>query len=128
MLDRMLIARALERVAKDVVATKLTPTLKTEIAKFFNGLGYYGAEASQSGSEISVYWTEKAYGTQYYGTAEMKKYRFVSDEYEYYNENFEGPRRMQYGRNNFSSDEKQKIIAFCKQHRIPNLTIHWGTD
>ena len=128
MLDRMLIARALERVAKDVVATKLTPTLKTEIAKFFNGLGYYGAEASQSGNGISVGWTEKAYGTQYYGMAEMKKYRFVSDRYEYYNENADGPRRMQYGKDHFLSEEKQKIIAFCKQHRIPNLTISWGTD
>lgn len=128
MLDRRLIARALTRVAKDVLAAKLTPVLRVNITMFFRGLGYYGARASQAGDGISVEWTEKAYGTQYYGTAEMKKYRFVSDRYEYYNENADGPRRMQYGKDHFSSEEKQKIIDFCKQHRIPNLTIHWGTD
>ena len=118
----------LARVAKDVLAAKLTPTLKAEIAKFFEGLFRCWPEVSQFGDRISVIWTEKAYGTQYVGKAEMKKYRFVSDDYEYYNENFDGPRRTKYGTDHFSSGEKQRIIAFCKQHKIPNLTIQWGTD
>lgn len=127
-MDRFLIARALLQAAKAVLATRLTASLEAEIVKFFAGIGYRVDDVRQYGSEISVYWTEKAYGTQFSGTAEMRKYRFVTDEYEYYNENAEGPRRMMYGQDNFSSVKKQKIIDFCKQHRIPNLTIHWGTD